>query len=215
MNVIRHQAVAKQRDAVALRAFAESFEIETPVVVEQEDVLAIVAPLRDVMRHTRHHPGHTGHSVNEELLLSHSSGAVPNPPPVRELSPTRPTRPNPPNPPSPTRPNPTVPNPTNPTTVRELSPTPTQPPWVADITYIRLRREFVCLAVLLDAYSRRVIGWALGRTWEAKLTLSALRMALRQRRPAAGLVHHSDRGVQYACGAYTDLLKQHTISSSM
>ncbi len=79
MNVIRHQAVAKQRDAVALRAFAESFEIETPVVVEQEDVLAIVAPLRDVMRHTRrHHPGHTGHSVNEELLLSHSSGAVPN-----------------------------------------------------------------------------------------------------------------------------------------
>ena len=79
MNVIRHQAVAKQRDAVALRAFAESFEIETPVVVEQEDVLAIVAPLRDVMRHTRHHPGHTGHSVNEELLLSHSSGAVPNP----------------------------------------------------------------------------------------------------------------------------------------
>ena len=86
---------------------------------------------------------------------------------------------------------------------------------MADITYIRLRREFVCLAVLLDAYSRRVIGWALGRTWEAKLTLSALRMALRQRRPAAGLVHHSDRGVQYACGAYTDLLKQHTISSSM
>ena len=198
MNVIRHQAVAKQRDAVALRAFAESFEIETPVVVEQEDVLAIVAPLRDVMRHTRrHHPGHTGHSVNEELLLSHSSGAVPNPP--------SPTRPNPPNPP--TRP------------VRELSPTRPgscpQPPWVADITYIRLRREFVCLAVLLDAYSRRVIGWALGRTWEAKLTLSALRMALRQRRPAAGLVHHSDRGVQYACGAYTDLLKQHTISSSM
>ena len=63
MNVIRHQAVAKQRDAVALRAFAESFEIETPVVVEQEDVLAIVAPLRDVMRHTRrHHPGHPSHS---------------------------------------------------------------------------------------------------------------------------------------------------------
>ena len=55
MNVIRHQAVAKQRNAVALRAFAESFEIETPVVVEQEDVLAIVAPLRDVMRHTRRH----------------------------------------------------------------------------------------------------------------------------------------------------------------
>ena len=88
MNVIRHQAVAKQRDAVALRAFAESFEIETPVVVEQEDVLAIVAPLRDVMRHTRrHHPGHTGHSVNEELLLSHSSGAVPKLPPNSPNSP--------------------------------------------------------------------------------------------------------------------------------
>ena len=76
MNVIRHQAVAKQRDAVALRAFAESFEIETPVVVEQEDVLAIVAPLRDVMRHTRrHHPGHPSHSVSKEWLLSHTSGA--------------------------------------------------------------------------------------------------------------------------------------------
>ena len=97
MNVIRHQAVAKQRDAVALRAFAESFEIETLVVVEQEDVLAIVASLRDVMRHTRrHHPGHTGHSVNEELLLSHSSGAVPKliqTHPVRELSPNYPKLP--------------------------------------------------------------------------------------------------------------------------
>jgi len=87
--------------------------------------------------------------------------------------------------------------------------------WVADITYIRLRREFVYLAVLLDAFSRRVIGWALGRTLEAQLALSALRMALRQRHPGPGLVHHSDRGVQYASYDYTDLLKEHKIRISM
>ena len=87
--------------------------------------------------------------------------------------------------------------------------------WVAAITYLRLRRELVYLAVLLDAYSRRVIGWALDRTLRAELTLAALRMALGQRRPAPGLVHHSDRGVQYACGAYTDLLQQHGIQISM
>jgi putative transposase len=87
--------------------------------------------------------------------------------------------------------------------------------WIADITYIRLRAEFVYLAVLLDAFSRRVIGWALGRTLEAGLALSALSMALRQRHPAPGLVHHSDRGVQYASGDYTDLLKQHKIQISM
>jgi putative transposase len=87
--------------------------------------------------------------------------------------------------------------------------------WIADITYIRLRAEFVYLAVLLDAFSRRVIGWALGRTLEAGLALSALSMALRQRQPVPGLVHHSDRGVQYASGDYTDLLKQHKIQISM
>ena len=87
--------------------------------------------------------------------------------------------------------------------------------WWADITYIRLRAEFVYLAVVLDAYSRRVIGWALGRTLEAGLAVSALTMALRQRRPAPGLVHHSDRGVQYASHEYTDLLKQHGAQISM
>jgi putative transposase len=87
--------------------------------------------------------------------------------------------------------------------------------WRADITYIRLRAEFVYLAVVLDAYSRRVIGWALGRTLEAGLAVSALTMALRQRRPAPGLVHHSDRGVQYASHEYTDLLKQHGAEISM
>ena len=87
--------------------------------------------------------------------------------------------------------------------------------WVADITYIRLRSEFVYLAVILDAYSRRVIGWALGRSLEDDLTLQALRRALEQRRPAPGLVHHSDRGVQYASRDYTTLLQAHGIVISM
>ena len=87
--------------------------------------------------------------------------------------------------------------------------------WVSDITYIRLGREFVYLAVVLDAFSRRVIGWSLGRTLEAELALAALRMALRTREFGPGLVHHSDRGVQYASGDYTDLLARHGIEISM
>jgi transposase InsO family protein len=87
--------------------------------------------------------------------------------------------------------------------------------WIADITYIRLETEFVYLAVVLDAYSRRVIGWALGRTLEDDLTIAALRMALLLRSPGPGLVHHSDRGVQYASYAYTEILKQHQIRISM
>lgn len=87
--------------------------------------------------------------------------------------------------------------------------------WVADITYVRLETEFVYLAVILDAFSRRVIGWALDRTLEDELTLAALRMALESRRPAPGLVHHSDRGSQYASGDYTDVLKAHGCQVSM
>jgi putative transposase len=87
--------------------------------------------------------------------------------------------------------------------------------WVADITYIRLETEFVYLAVVLDAYSRRVIGWALDRTLEDELTLAALRLALERRVPVPGLVHHSDRGIQYASQDYTDLLKDHQITISM
>lgn len=87
--------------------------------------------------------------------------------------------------------------------------------WVADLTYIRLELEFVYLAVILDAFSRRVIGWALERTLEAGLTLQALRMALARRRPAPGLVHHSDRGVQYASRDYTQLLQDRGIQISM
>ena len=87
--------------------------------------------------------------------------------------------------------------------------------WVADITYIRLETEFVYLAVILDAYSRRAIGWALDRTLEDELTMAALRMALERRMPASGLVHHSDRGVQYASQNYTDVLKTRGITISM
>ncbi len=87
--------------------------------------------------------------------------------------------------------------------------------WVADITYIRLQLEFVYLAVLLDAFSRRCIGWELQRSLEAALALGALRMALRSRRPKPGLVHHSDRGVQYASHDYTAELQQHGIRISM
>jgi transposase InsO family protein len=87
--------------------------------------------------------------------------------------------------------------------------------WRADITYIRLRDEFVFLAVILDAFSRRVIGWALDRNMEDELTLTALRMALSRRSIQPGLVHHSDRGSQYASKDYTDLLKANQIDISM
>lgn len=87
--------------------------------------------------------------------------------------------------------------------------------WVADITYIRLETEFVYLAVILDAYSRRVIGWALDRSLENGLTITALRLALERRIPAPGLVHHSDRGVQYASRNYTELLKARGVTISM
>lgn len=87
--------------------------------------------------------------------------------------------------------------------------------WVADITYIRLQVEFVYLAVILDAFSRRVIGWALDHSLEHRLSMAALQMALLRRRPGAGLIHHSDRGVQYACTEYADVLREHGIAISM
>ena len=87
--------------------------------------------------------------------------------------------------------------------------------WVADITYIRLHEEFVYLAVVLDAHSRRVIGWALARHLGAELTLVALKMALAARKPPPGLIHHSDRGVQYCCQDYIDLLALHQLQPSM
>lgn len=102
-----------------------------------------------------------------------------------------------------------------PNLAEELALTSINQLWVADITYIRLQLEFVYLAVLLDAFSRRCIGWALRRSLEAALVLEALRMALTQRRPRPGLVHHSDRGVQYASQDYTAQLEQHGIRISM
>jgi putative transposase len=87
--------------------------------------------------------------------------------------------------------------------------------WVADITYIRLRNEFVYLAVILDGYSRKVVGWALERTLAARLTIAALEGAIQERKPLPGLVHHSDRGLQYASGEYVRILDQHQIIPSM
>jgi putative transposase len=87
--------------------------------------------------------------------------------------------------------------------------------WVADITYIRLQGEFVYLAVILDAFSRKVVGWELGRTLTAQLAMAALEKALAERKPPPGLVHHSDRGIQYASGAYIHLLRQHSVLPSM
>ena len=87
--------------------------------------------------------------------------------------------------------------------------------WVADITYIRLQGEFVYLAVLLDAFSRKVVGWELDRTLSCQLTKTALQRAITQRQPAPGLVHHSDRGVQYAAQEYINLLQQHQLIPSM
>lgn len=105
--------------------------------------------------------------------------------------------------------------PVYPNLAREMKPAAINQLWVADITYIRLRTEFVYLAVVLDAFSRRVVGWALGRTLEADLAVAALRMALLDRQPPPGLVHHSDRGVQYASHAYTEILQQHHATISM
>jgi transposase InsO family protein len=88
--------------------------------------------------------------------------------------------------------------------------------WVADITYVHLAEEFAYLAIVLDAFSRRVIGWALETHLQASLAIAALEMALGARRPPPGsLIHHSDRGVQYACGDYAAILKAHDIQASM
>ena len=87
--------------------------------------------------------------------------------------------------------------------------------WVADITYIRLACEFVYLAVVLDVFSRKVIGWALGRSLKAQLPICALERAIANRRPPPGVVHHSDQGVQYACSEYMQQLREHGMLPSM
>ena len=102
-----------------------------------------------------------------------------------------------------------------PNLARWVKPTAPNQLWVADITYLRLRREFVYLAVILDVYSRRVIGWALSDQIDTHLTLEALHTALATREPAPGLIHHSDRGVQYASADYVARLEQAGIEISM
>jgi putative transposase len=87
--------------------------------------------------------------------------------------------------------------------------------WVADITYIRLGNEFVYLAIVLDRFSRRAVGWSLDRTLAARLPIAALKKALAKRQPRPGLIHHSDRGVQYACREYVELLEAYGIVPSM
>jgi transposase InsO family protein len=87
--------------------------------------------------------------------------------------------------------------------------------WLSDITYVRLQHEFIYLAVIVDGFSRRCVGWALSRQLDASLTITALQQALQRRSVVSGLVHHSDRGVQYASQRYTELLKAHDIQISM
>jgi transposase InsO family protein len=87
--------------------------------------------------------------------------------------------------------------------------------WLADITYIRIRNGFVYLAAILDAYSRRVIGYAISAGLETYLTLKALRMAIAARHPASGVIHHSDQGVQYASEEYVEELRRHGFKISM
>ena len=99
-----------------------------------------------------------------------------------------------------------------PNLVEDLKATRPEQVWVADITYIRLRKEFVYLAVLMDVFTRCVRGWHLGRSLEQELTLAALRMAFERGRPE---IHHSDQGVQYAATAYVDMLKAREVKISM
>lgn len=87
--------------------------------------------------------------------------------------------------------------------------------WVADITYIRILTGFVFLAVILNVFSRRVVGWALAKRIDHRLSVAALKMPLRTRNPTPELIHHSDRGVQYACREYVKELQDHQVQISM
>lgn len=102
-----------------------------------------------------------------------------------------------------------------PNIARGFTPTAADQLWVADITYIAIGRSFVYLAVILDAWSRRVVGYALGRQIDTRLTLAALRAAINARHPPPGLIHHSDRGAQYAAQPYRDELAARGLVGSM
>jgi transposase InsO family protein len=98
---------------------------------------------------------------------------------------------------------------------RRMTLTGTDQLWIADITYIRLKSEFVYLALILDGFSRKVVGWKLDRTLASRLATEVLEMAIATRKPLPGLVHHSDRGIQYASGEYVGILKKHGMVPSM
>lgn len=107
------------------------------------------------------------------------------------------------------------PYPIYPNLIKDLKVTDVNQVWVADITYIRIVTAFVYLAVILDLYSRKAIGYAISRHIDTNLSLAALQMAIETRNPRAGLIHHSDQGVQYAAYDYVDVLKNHEITISM
>jgi putative transposase len=107
------------------------------------------------------------------------------------------------------------PYPIYPNLIKHQSPTGINQVWVADLTYIRIAMAFVYLAVILDLYSRKAIGYALSDTIDTGLSLTALRMALKRRQPSAGVIHHSDRGVQYAAHEYIDVLRTNHFRISM
>lgn len=102
-----------------------------------------------------------------------------------------------------------------PNLVRDRKPDGLNQIWVADITYIRISSCFVYLAVILDLFSRRVVGWALSQSLQHELSLEALKMAVEIRKPPDGCIHHSDRGVQYACDEYVRFLMAHGFRISM
>jgi len=99
--------------------------------------------------------------------------------------------------------------------IRDIAPSATNQIWAADITYVNLNNGFIYLAVVLDLFSRKVIGWGISQYIDENLAVSALNMAIVTRGAGLGLIHHSDQGVQYASVAYTDVLKQNSIKISM
>lgn len=107
------------------------------------------------------------------------------------------------------------PYPVYPNLAKGFKPTGPDHLWVCDLTYIRVLTAFVYLAVILDAFSRKVVGYALSRRLDVELTLGALRAAVASRRPSPGCIHHSDRGVQYAATDYVEVLKGHGFRISM
>jgi putative transposase len=107
------------------------------------------------------------------------------------------------------------PYPIYPNRVKDLIVTRLNQVWIADITYVRILRGFAYLAAILDKLSRKVIGYAVSRMINRALTLDALKMAVENRKPVPGCIHHSDRGVQYAAHEYVDYLKEHSFEISM